>query len=195
MARQRRRGFKAPELRGTIGTLLRTTLQQAGAVLERGAREGRARLDDLRADRRRQDALAELGEIVLELIRKGEIELSELPEARAIVAQLDELDADIPDEDRITIAPPSSRRRFDDRETNDGTVSADTWVPPSRRADRPTSVWRPAVEHAASPEPAGPAPAPRAGGITFDDPNDEDDDLAEYMHPDDVPAKPGSDEP
>ncbi|HEY5938570.1 MAG TPA: hypothetical protein VIU61_28155, partial [Kofleriaceae bacterium] len=60
MARQRRGGgFRPPELRGTLGTLLNTALQQAGVVrdaardvLERGAREGRSRLEDARANRR-----------------------------------------------------------------------------------------------------------------------------------------------
>src|SRR5262245_18735909 len=102
MARQRRGGgFRHPELRGTLGTLLRTTRAQAGTlrdVLERGAREGRSRLDsalaNTRSSRRRQDALAELGDIVLDLIRRGEIDLDELPEARALVTYIDELDAD-----------------------------------------------------------------------------------------------------
>src|SRR5258705_1993657 len=95
MARQRRGGFRPPELRGTLGTLLRTTWEQAGVVrdaLERGAREGRSRLDEARANRRRLDALAELGELVLDLIRRGEIDLGELPEAKDLVRRLDELD-------------------------------------------------------------------------------------------------------
>ncbi len=86
MARQRRGGgLRPPELRGTLGTLLRTTLAQAGVVrdaIERGAREGRSRLDDLRSNRRRHDALAELGDLVLDLIRRGEIDLAELPRSR-----------------------------------------------------------------------------------------------------------------
>src|SRR5215470_16501522 len=92
MALQRRGGFR-PEIRGTLGTLLRTTLAQASVVrdaLERGAREGRSRLDEARANRRRHDTLAELG---LELIRRGEIDLEELPEVRSLVHELDELDA------------------------------------------------------------------------------------------------------
>ena len=104
MARQKRGGFRTPEIRGTLGTLLRSTLQQAGAVkdalgevLDRGTREGRARLDDFRADRRsskrRTDAVAELGEIVLDLIRRGEIDLGELPEARDVIDHLDAIDA------------------------------------------------------------------------------------------------------
>src|SRR5689334_17979650 len=118
MARQRRGGgFRPPELRGTLGTLLRTTLEQAGAVrdaLERGAR---SRFDEARAHRRRKDALADLGELVLDLIRRGEIDLTELPEAHDLVRLLDDLDADAgtgtdPD-DRI--AQPPTRRRFDAR--------------------------------------------------------------------------------
>src|SRR5258708_27209510 len=131
MAGQRRGGFKPTELRGTLGTLLRTTLAQAGAVrdaIERGAREGRSRLDDVRTNRRRSDALAELGEIVLELVRDGEIDLAELPEAREVVARRDELDArDAEPPDR---APrPPTRKRFDDRD--DGTVSS-VARPPAR---------------------------------------------------------------
>jgi hypothetical protein len=175
--------------------LLRTTLQQAGAVreaLERGAREGRSRIDDFRGNRRRQEALAELGEIVLDLIRKGEIDLAELPEAQALVEHLEELDANAgaPDDD---IAQPASRSRFDARDLDDGTVSSLSGRKP-QRAGRPTNVWRPPVESAAAPLPptspghkAIPDPK-RKGGIQFD--GDDDDDLADYMHPDDVPPKP-----
>src|SRR3954470_8642813 len=98
MASKRRGGggVRTPELKGTLGTLLRTTLHQAGAVAD-AARDalgqGRARLDDARNARRRTDALAELGEIVLELVRKGEIDVGELPEAREVIRQLEELDA------------------------------------------------------------------------------------------------------
>jgi hypothetical protein len=216
MARQRRGGsFKTPELRGTLGTLLRTTLQQAGVVrdaardvLERGAREGRTRLDDLRSNRRRQEALAELGEVVLDLIRRGEIDVAELPEARDIVEHLDELDAaessDASSRDSTPTVPPPSRSRFDDRakdkEKDDGTVSSSQWAPPARRPGRPTNVWRPTPE-AESPADDQPPTSPghkplprrdpaRKGGIQFDD----DSDLADYMHPDDVPPKPRSDE-
>jgi hypothetical protein len=129
MATKRRGGFGTPELRGTLGTLLRTTTGVVRNAFERGAREGRARLDDARANRRRQDALAELGELVLELIRRGEIDLAELPEARDLVRQLDELDNEPADEPE----PPRalSRGRFDDRAKrptqppdDDGTVSS-----------------------------------------------------------------------
>ncbi len=253
MARQRRGGgFRPPEIRGTLGTLLRTTLEQAGAVrdaLGRGAREGRSRLDEALSGRRRKDALAELGELVLDLIRRGEIDLGELPEAEDLVRFLDDLDADAPDEPHDRIAQPPTRGRFDARsrepsrrapsraphpdDASDGTVSAirgtvssprgapsgpraapspgrsaasspgrsaassssDRWSPPKPSA--PQRVWRPSlVEDDPPPEPLDSLPSRplprdplRKGGIAFDD----DEDLADYMHPDDVPPKPPSD--
>ncbi|TMQ17879.1 MAG: hypothetical protein E6J91_09220 [Deltaproteobacteria bacterium] len=100
-------------------------MAQAGVVrdaLERGAREGRSRLDDALATRRRTDALADLGEIVLDLIRRGEIDLAELPEARALIRELDQLDhgsPDDPDPDADDLPRAPTRRRFDDRSTRD----------------------------------------------------------------------------
>ncbi|HSD91388.1 MAG TPA: hypothetical protein VLB44_27880 [Kofleriaceae bacterium] len=215
MARQRRGGgFRSPELplRGTLGTLLRTAAAQVGPLreaLERTAREGRSRVEDALAGRtRRTDALAELGEVVLDLIRRGEIDLGELPEVRDIVAHLDELDAGHPSEHDEEFAPPPSRNRFDSRRRDrddDGTVSSKTWAPPTRPAGKkPASpgaarVWRPPLDneetdkaHRAADEITArerPVPRPkdpfRKGGISFDD----DEDLAEYMHPDDVPPK------
>ena len=114
MARQRRGGFRPPEIRGTLGTLLRTTLEQAGVVrdaIERSARSGRSRLDEALSGRRRKDALAELGELVLDLIRRGEIDLGELPEAKDLVRHLDELDAG---------AGPTSRGVWTDRAARRG---------------------------------------------------------------------------
>ncbi|MBA3539748.1 MAG: hypothetical protein H0T79_08970 [Deltaproteobacteria bacterium] len=221
MARQRRSGgFKTPEFRGTLGTLLRTTLQQAGVVrdaLERGAREGRARIDDAlndtRQTRRRQDALAELGEIVLDLIRRGEIDPEELPEIREIVHHLDGLDASEEPEGsgNEEIAMPPTRERFDTRgksptvagtarraervaSGDDGTVSSTQWAAPAGASA--SRVWRPPVDDGAGPDVATtpppfrskavPTTPMRKGGISFED----DEDLADYMHPDDVPAKP-----
>jgi hypothetical protein len=205
MARQRRGGgFRPPELRGTLGTLLRTTLAQAGTLrdaIERGAREGRHRLDDALASRRRTDALAELGEIVLDLIRRGEIDIAELPEVADIVAHLDDLDAGADEHEEPPLAAPV-RKRFDARrrlDDDDGTVaSSRTWSPPTPK--KPAArVWRPPVDEDDARERPAPVrsavPIPgrkdptRKGGISFED---EDEDLADYMHPDDVPPK-GSD--
>jgi hypothetical protein len=212
MARQRRGGLRPPELRGTLGTLLRTAVPAVRDVLERGAREGRARLDDALSGRRRNDSLAELGEIVLDLIRRGEIDIAELPEVQDIVAHLDELDGDHPDEHAAPPPRAPSRKRFDDRgrdfdpkrtidqrprgrstKDDDDTVSSRSWSPP--KPAQPARVWRP--QQPADPRPADeitarerPATAKKGGGISFDD---DDSDLAEYMHPDDVPPKPKGD--
>ena len=224
MASKRRGGLRPPELRGTLGTLLRTTTGVVRDALERGAREGRARLDDVRANRRRHDALADLGELVLDLIRRGEIDLAELPEARDLVHQLDDLDGDS-DRDADPAPPrPASRQRFDDRpgraaRADDGTVSSGASArglhaarpsfaprpappesPSTLAPTKPLKTWRSAPGR---PDPAPEAAAPtarrapphphdpsRKGGISFDD-----DDLNEYMHPDDVPPKGAASDP
>lgn len=200
---------RPPETRGTLGTLIRSALAQAGGVrevLERGVREGRERFDNYRSDARRNDALIELGEIVLDLVRRGEIDPEEIPEARAALRQLDEIDGDDADagHDR-EVAQPPSRTRFDtrsSRDRDDGTTSSTRWAPP-KPAKPAARVWRPVdpspEEPAAREERAAPPPRRvplpkdphRKGGISF---GDDDDDLADYMHPDDVPAKPPADE-
>jgi hypothetical protein len=231
--------------------LLRTTLAQASAMrdaLERGAREGRARLDDVRLERRRTDALADLGEVVLELIRRGDVpDLEEVPEVADAVTAIEQLEERIDGRDRAAARgrardrgepgrdwiSPGSRSRFDRGRRpidDDGTVSSsDGWVPPApadpaqpsakvwrpgeifgRGADRrddaapppdpaPGSETRPIRVESIRPERGDPTPIETAsgrgrtggGGIVFDAPDDDgdEDDLAPYMHPDDVPPR------
>lgn len=206
-------GLGGGEIRGTLGTLLRTTLAQAGAVkdaLERGAREGRARLDDARLGRRHEEALAQLGAAVLEHVRRGDLaDLEEIREIADAIAAVEEVEARLDDRDEPAPPPPSRRRaavapaRRDDRA--DGTVSSGSWAPPRPAAS--AKVWRPTAprEHDQVEPPSNahiddaPEPGarfredrrPRGGGITFarhdESGPDPDDDLAEYMNPDDVP--------
>lgn len=96
MARPPHKRGRASDLGGTLGGLLRSTLAQAGVVreaLERGARSGRAVLDEALGDaaqeRRRTAALAELGQIVFELVQQGELDLAELPEIQDVVERLE----------------------------------------------------------------------------------------------------------
>ncbi len=117
-----RRGRGPSDLGGTLGSLLRSTWEQAGAVrevIERAAGTGKARLDEALGDRKRTTALAELGEIVLELVRQGEIDLEELPEIRSAVKELERIDAaaeqDAPS-DRLRRSRTTSRPRFDERD-------------------------------------------------------------------------------
>jgi hypothetical protein len=165
--------------------------------LERGVSSGRERLDEALASRRREGLLAELGEIVLDLVRRGEIDLGELPETRDVVARLDDLDGDEADAGAgASASVSSSRSRFDRRGGDDGTVSASqTWAPPNRKRAGADRVWRPPPAEPASvdqPTVRGTRKIARPGGITFDaEPNsaDADADLTDYMHPDDVPPK------
>lgn len=193
---------------GTLGTLLRTTLAQAGVVrevLERGAREGRARLDDARRVRRRDQALIRLGETVLEAVRAGEAQdLFDLPDVADALAEIDGLDAgaeepveDDGDEDRgsergrAVWVPPGIRDRFDRRPSRPPPIE-----PPETEDDGTVSskanVRKPAREPGARfQERTPPSAGGRKGGIQFSrDADDDDEDLAQYMNPDDVPPKP-----
>lgn len=194
MAKPRRPSRTSADVRGTLGSLVRSTLAQAGVVrdvLERGAREGRARLEEARRDRARDGALADLGQAVLELLEAGRFpELMEEPAVADAIAALEEHEAPPPRR-----PAPGRRARVEDDDddpaaalgrwarkapVDDGTVSSAGWRPPPARGG---AVWRPPVDDEA------PAPAPRrAGGISFS-PADDDDDLADYMHPDDVPPR------
>ncbi|CAN5637990.1 hypothetical protein BH11MYX1_BH11MYX1_37310 [soil metagenome] len=75
---------------------------------------------------------------------------------------------------------------------DDGTVASSKWAAPAKKA-APTKkaaaarVWRPQVDDAPPPPVERPAPKKR-GGISFAK-DDDDSDLADYMHPDDVPPK------
>ena len=214
MARSRR--GRGGELRGTLGTLLRTTLAQVGTVrdaLERGAREGRARLDDARLGRRHEEALAELGAIVLDRVRSGDLaDLEEIREIAEAIAQIEEIEARLDERDApaAQVQAPRRRDRDRDRRDDDGTVSSGAaWSPP--RPAAPAKVWRPVAPPTDEvTKDLGPARAthideePGArfredrrgkGGISFerhdDTAPDPDDDLADYMNPDDVPKKQG----
>jgi hypothetical protein len=197
-------------------------------VLERGARAGRERLEEARSGRRRDQALVDFAELVIELIDRGEA-----PELRADDRSAPgDRDRRMPA--RTGMVPASDRRppaRTGEPGDLDGdTVSSRAWRPPPASGDG--GVWRPPVDRDPASEPGArfaekgekaaksdddkPAPtakpsperpdrptmgdnptrplrAARAmpamtkarGGIQFDE-NDED--LAEYMNPDDVPA-------
>ena len=215
MARSRRPRGLGSDVRGTLGTLVRSTLAQAGVVrdvLERGAREGRARLEEARRDRHRTDALADLGQAVLDLLEAGHYpELLEEPRVSDAVAALEGAEAEPepapaawpsrgersrepePDRRGRPTVPGRARPRSND---DDGTVSSAQWRPPA--PSRPAAVWRPPVDGdapapgaprtVAAPAPRAPAP-PRAGGIQFGGDDDDEAELAEYMHPDDVPPR------
>jgi len=94
---------------------------------------------------------------------------------------------------RAAGAPPPTERGKKRAASNhdEGTVSSRSWSPPRAGSPGAARVWRPPAaatdsrpsdEITAREKPkANPA---KKGGISFDD-----DDLADYMHPDDVPPK------
>jgi hypothetical protein len=152
---------------------LRTTINQVGAftdVARRSALTQKQRLDGALLERRRRDALAELGEVLYELLKSGEIELDELPELVRAAEEIEELDRRIAEADAEGSRGPKRPVRLTRTE------------PEARARDaKPTErVWRPR-----QPE----EPAPQRGGITFveDEPGDEK--LDEYMNEADVPER------
>jgi hypothetical protein len=166
-------GGGPPDIKGTLGTLLRTTLIQLSSLRDAARREIESRREWIGGgdiERQRTAVLAGLGAIIVELARAGELDLEDFPEVRQAIDDLQALD------DEIAAAGPQ---------------------PPARPAS--IGVWRPPMD---DPEPA-PAdlPAPegrpsrrRPGGsrIAFvSDELEDEEDLAEYMHRDDVPGDDG----
>jgi hypothetical protein len=165
-------GGRPPDLKGTLGTLIRTTLIQLAGLRD----AARAELDNRRewaggvlVDRKRTQVLAGLGEIIVELARAGELELSDFPEVQRAIAELAEIDSS---------RPPEVARR------------------------EPIGVWRPPVDgddpvsdeiESAPTRPTRRRGSDSASHITFvtdelmTDELGGDDDLADYMHDDDVP--------
>jgi len=212
------RGRRPPDFRTTIGSLVQSALEQVGAVrdvVERGAQTQRHRLDAVRLQRKRRDALASLGEAVYRLAVQGRLgPLADEAEIEARIAEIDDLDQQIEMADEST------------HEDTGGFAANAGWPKPReavsafsgsaaarrRRSSEPVRMWRPVPPGAApaagtpsepaepsAPLPATPtaphraprrsAPPPVTGrGISFDD--DWDEDLEEYMHEDDIP-KPG----
>lgn len=231
MAKSRRPG-QPPVLRGTLGTLLRTTLQQVGMmrdVVERQARSSRSRLDGALLQRKHRDMMLALGEAVYELAVAGELgDLEEFPEITQCLVELEELEAQIAEAAErahreaagITTRPRAIRRTRPGRDDDPPRPAARESARGAARDDS-FRVWRPTLpddplddpleDHAAEPAPAKPVerkPQRKAarservsrratrpsggGGIAFvdDDPlSDDDAELAEYMHADDVPAE------
>ena len=216
MASGRRGG--PPDLKSTLGSLLRTTLDQVGAVkdvMEQQARSRGGLLDQALVQRRRRESLARLGEAVYRLSQRGELgELALDPEIGMAIAELDEMG----DEDREHQPHMSASKRAGVEAVSSADYRPAQASPPSSGEYR---VWRPvmpaddleadaqqggisapAEARPAKAKPSGPLRTTRksaqrsGGGIRFVEeqpkPGDAecDDDLASYMHDDDVPESP-----
>jgi hypothetical protein len=205
-----------PDLKGTLGTLLRTTLHQVGAVTEAArqkARSQRVRLDGALLERRRQAALAALGELVYELAVSGQLgDLEEMPELARALDDIEAVEQRLADSESGPRQSPREAWGRPPRPREDDDAVAPQRARQRRQASEPLRVWRPPADPvpdmadaevddiaAASAPSARPAPRRRVpsragGGIAFIDDGspaaeDADADLADYMHEDDVPAR------
>src|SRR3990170_8292957 len=102
------------DLRGTLGSLIRSTIDQVGAVreaVERGARNQRVWIDGALLQRKYREALAELGEAVYELAAAGELgDLADHPELASRLDEIQAIDERLTDaEDRVREAPAAAR--------------------------------------------------------------------------------------
>jgi hypothetical protein len=196
MAKSGRRGVP-PDLKGTLGTLLRTTINQVGAftdVARRSALTQKQRLDGALLERRRREALADLGEVLYQLLKSGEIELDELPELVQAADEIEELERRIAEAEAESARP---RRPVRLTRTERSSPAERAAADAQRERDaRPTErVWRPTGDAGRAapvvPQPVREPPAARAprGGITFvDDDAPDAEDLGEYMNEADVDA-------
>ncbi len=198
MASSRRGG--PPDLKSTLGSLLRTTLDQASAVREVVEQQTRQRgglIDQALTQRKRQAAFARLGEEVYRLARNGQIgELLLEPEIGMLIGEIEALDDDA-----------DEAAHFDTRP--EAVSSASYRADATPKSEGEYRVWRPVIPEdaeivdgaddnapaeAVSAEPSRPTRGTRrssgkGGGIHFAtrDDIDNDDDLESYMHDDDVP--------
>jgi hypothetical protein len=198
-----------PNVKGTLGTLLRTTMHQVGVVKDAAVRQARTQrvwLDSAMLTRKRRELLAQLGEQLVERVRSGEeAELAmRWPELAASVEELDQLEADLDE------ATARSREAVPAVSAAWARAKAGRGEPPARRPED-LRVWRPVLDDDDPPAEVADAPSPAAAAVPAADPADrgrrrrarfsaggpggisfgadigDDDDLEQYMHDDDVP--------
>lgn len=141
MASGRRGG--PPDFKSTLGSLLRTTLEQVGAVKDVVEQQARGRggiLDQALLQRRRKEALTRLGESVYRLSRRGELgELALDPEIGMALAEVDAAESEgARDDDHLeSIA----------RRSGAEAVSSSDYRPAHSRTadDGEYRVWRPVM--------------------------------------------------
>ena len=107
-------------------------------VARRQARTQKQRLDTALLERRRREALAELGENLHDLATRGEIELDELPELVQGIQAVDDIDQEIAEAEQAASASSAGRRPVRLERTR-----PDRIPPTGRSRER---VWRPPVE-------------------------------------------------
>jgi hypothetical protein len=208
----RRGGTTREDLRGTMGSLLRTAIDQVGALrdtVERQARTQRVWIDGALLQRKYREALAQLGEQVYQMAAAGELpDVAGHPELQALLDDIQAIDERLTEaEDRVREATAAARDTAERLAARAGLPTGMLGRPRSRRRaeddePRDLGVWRPPVDEedelddgtvsaVTPPRPARARPPGRGkGGISFAE--EDDSDLDAYMHPDDVPeAKDG----
>ncbi len=183
----------------------------------RQAAEQRVWIDGALLQRKHREALAALGSLVYEQILGGELgELEEIPEIARVVRRIEELEVRLEQASERARETASRARdvasgfaaragfpaaagrmaRRDAGDLDDDPGEMRVWRPVLPDDDEDLFDDQPEAAAAPAPEPRRPRPTSRrprraargAGGIQFvDDGPGEDEDLEEYMHPDDVP--------
>jgi hypothetical protein len=142
----------APDLKFAFGSLIRNTLAHVGSVrevVEVQARHQRVRIDSALLERRRKQALLELGSMVLAQLRSGDPLEADLP-MLAVVERLDAIDMD----------------------SNEG---------PSDPSQQPARWDQSRKRHFGN-------QARHVSEATYSEAPYDEDELAEFMHPEDVPT-------
>ncbi|MBL4636218.1 MAG: hypothetical protein JKY56_20325 [Kofleriaceae bacterium] len=157
----RRRGGP-PDLKSTLGSLLRTTLDQFGAVKDVVEQQTRGRgglLDQALMQRRRKEAMARLGESMYSYLQKGSPEaeaIALVPEIAMAIANVDSLEDEeygydspgfeggefVPASDHNFVPAPNHSSPKQNREA----VSSANYRPPApKQSSKEFRVWRPVV--------------------------------------------------
>ena len=185
-----------PDVKGTLGSLLRTTLEQVGLVkeaVERQAKSQKVWIDSALLHRKHREALTTLGVVVHELAASGELgDLEDFPEIAEQLAVLVELERSIAEaSERQRQATDNARQaaeRFVQRATWPAThVRRRVWQQPEAATAEPSAAdyaaWQAAMDEdpfdddpyddqPLPPPTAGPArkprrPRPGGGGIAY----------------------------
>lgn len=167
------------ELKGTLGTLIRSTLEQVGVVTDvarEKARLGQRRIDEALLERRLRAALSQVGEIARGLVADGRLDDHAFPELSAALDRVEELEARIAEIDEASEPTRGSARAAWSRVPRTSERGRRSAAPdPFDAEGRAAGVWRPSGD----------------AGIRVTGAGLDDDDLAEYMHADDVPPRRG----
>ncbi len=152
----RRRGGP-PDLKSTLGSLLRTTLDQFGAVKDVVEQQTRGRgglLDQALTQRRRKEAMARLGESIYSYLQEGSPEaeaIALVPEIAMAIANVDSVEDEDDGYDSAEFeggefVPASDHSFVPSPNQNREAVSSANYRPPApKQSSKEFRVWRPVI--------------------------------------------------